>query len=359
MIINSNELTIQFFDAQGGDAIWIRYLGDDGGWHNILIDGGYIGSYSTLFKPVIDAIAEAEEYIDLWVITHVDLDHIGAIVSFTKDLTIKEKGKLVRSYWFNHATYKIPDSNSSGKVGYKQGIDLRTYLADINKLAIEQITTMTGTIEFNGLQLTVLSPTQDKIAAADFAWIQKEKNASIKMARKESDHHKKIEDFIGNEFEENGDVINGSSIAFILNYKGIAGLFLADAHPTDITNSLKKIGYTSECPLFLSFVKVSHHGSKYNTSPELLTLMRTSVYVISANGISHKHPDKETLARILRYHSNIGQPATLVFTSSTRQIKSLFDVDENPQERYNFKQVFIEDGQSQTTLSYLPITVNL
>lgn len=355
MISDSHELTIRFFDAHGGDAIWIRHLGDDLQWHNMLIDGGYIGSYATVFKPVIDAIRAAEEHIDLWVITHIDLDHIGAVVSFIKDGSIHDKEKLVKSYWFNHAGYTIPDS--SAKVGYRQGIDLRTYLEGINKLTIEQITTSTGTVDFYGLQLTVLSPTAEKIAAADRDWIQKEKKAAVRIGRVESDHHKKIEDFDPNDFEENTEVINGSSITFILNFKGISGLFLADGHPTDVVNSLKRLKYTPECPLALSFVKISHHGSKKNTSPELLQMIRTGVYVVSANGITNKHPDKETLARILKYHEGIGQPVKLVFTANTPQIKALFDVDDNPQERYNFTEAFIEDGQLQIPLSYLPITL--
>lgn len=354
MISNTHMLTIQFFDAQGGDAIWIRYFGNDSTWHNILIDGGYIGSYNTVFKPVIDAITAVKEQIDLWVITHIDLDHIGAIISFIRDNSITDKDKLVKSYWFNHASFTISDTN--GKVGYRQGVDLRSYLQDINKLTIEQITDTTGSVDFYGLQLTLLSPTSEKIAAADLEWIRKEKKAAVRMARTESDHHKRIEDFEGNDFVENIEVINGSSIAFILSFKGMAGLLLADSHPTDVVNSLKRLGYTPEYPLLLSFVKVSHHGSKQNTSPELLTLIRTGVYVISANGISNKHPDKETLARILKYHNSIGQHLKFLYTANTPQIKALFNVDENPQERYNFSQVFIEDGQSQTTLSYLPIT---
>lgn len=63
MISNSHELTIQFFDAHGGDAIWIRYLRTDGKWHNILIDGGYIGSYSEIFKPAIEDIHSAGEQL--------------------------------------------------------------------------------------------------------------------------------------------------------------------------------------------------------------------------------------------------------------------------------------------------------
>jgi beta-lactamase superfamily II metal-dependent hydrolase len=355
IISKSHEISIQFFDADGGDAIWIRYLGNDNLWHNILIDGGYIGSYDKIFKPVIDAISQAGECIDLWIITHIDLDHIGAIISFTRDTSISDKDKLVKLYWFNHASYKIPDT--SGKIGYKQGIDLRSYLESINKLSIEQITEESGTKDFYGLYLTLLSPTVEKIGAADRDWIKREKKKPAKITRSQGDHHKKIEDFVESDFVENVDTVNGSSIAFILRFKDITGLFLADGHPSDIVNSLKKLNYSQKCPLLLSFVKVSHHGSKNNTSLELLALIRTGVYVLSANGITNKHPDKETLVRILKYHARIGQPLIFVFTANTNQIKTLFNVDEDPERRYNFSQSFIEKDKLQTTLAYLPINL--
>ena len=355
MIINSHELTIQFFDAQGGDAIWIRYLGNDARWHNILIDGGYIGSYDEIFKPVIDSISTAGELIDLWIVTHIDLDHIGAIVSFIRDSSIQDKDKLLGSCWFNHAGYTIPDDSS--KIGYRQGIRLRDFLEGIGKLGNEKITDETGTAEFYGLQLKLLSPNAEKIAAADRDWVEREKKTSIRMARSDSDHHKRIEDFDLKTFNEDTDIVNGSSITFILKFKGVSGLFLADGHPSDVVGSLKRLNYTLQCPLLLSFVKVSHHGSKYNTSQELLELIRTGIYVISANGISNKHPDKETLARILKFHLSIGQTIIFLFAANTSHIRSLFLVDKDPQKRYNFNQVFIEEGAVQTSLNFLPINL--
>ncbi|TCN57629.1 hypothetical protein D0809_13680 [Flavobacterium circumlabens] len=352
MISNSYEITIKFFDAGGGDAIWIRYLGNDNLWHNILIDGGYVKSYDTIFKPVLSSISEVGECVDLWVITHIDLDHIGAVIGFTRDTSIVDKEKLVKLFWFNHAGFKISDTN--GRIGYRQGIGLRTYLESINKLPIEQITDKTGVKDFYGLQITILSPTADKIAAADRDWIEREKKKPVRMSNSKGDHHKKIEDFDEQKFEENVDLANGSSIAFLLKFKDITGLFLADGHPTDAVNALKRLSYSERHPLSLNFVKVSHHGSKNNTSPELLGLINTGVYVFSANGITNKHPDKETLARILKHHAVIGKPLKLVFASNTTEIMSLFNVDEKPEQRYNFTQSFIED-HIQTTLKYLPI----
>ncbi|MFB9080575.1 ComEC/Rec2 family competence protein [Flavobacterium procerum] len=350
MNLDPNELSISFFDALGGDAVWIRYRGNDHLWHNILIDGGYIGSYEEIFKPVLDAISLSGEFVDLWIITHIDLDHIGAVISFIADKTHNENQELIKLFWFNHAEFRMPSLD--GKVGYKQGIALRSYLESTGKLLKEKITIETGTVDFYGLELTLLGPTLEKIAAADLDWNKREVKGGAKISRRQSDHHKKIEEFTATEFTENADIVNGSSIIFLLKFKSVRGLFLADGHPSDAVNGLKTLGYTKENPIKVNFVKVSHHGSKNNTSPELLTLIDTAVYVISANGISNKHPDKETMARILHHHQQNGRGLEFKYTSGTDQIRSIFNSDENPEQRFNFIQTFIEEDHPAIILNY-------
>ncbi len=46
-------------------------------------------------------------------------------------------------------------------------------------------------------------------------------------------------------------------------------------------------------------LKVSHHGSKGNTSPELLRLLDAKRYLFSSSGAFFKHPDAETAARAI------------------------------------------------------------
>jgi len=97
---------------------------------------------------------------------------------------------------------------------------------------------------------------------------------------------------------------NGSSIAFILEYKNEKKyLFLADAHIDLIVDSLKELGYDENNPLIVDFVKLSHHGSKENINNEFLSLIQTKQFIILANGSeAHWHPDKETLVRIINYY---------------------------------------------------------
>ncbi|MCU0350961.1 MAG: Zn-dependent hydrolase, partial [Flavobacterium sp.] len=97
---------------------------------------------------------------------------------------------------------------------------------------------------------------------------------------------------------------NGSSIAFIMSFEKKNFIFLADAHPTVVVNSLKAFGYSKEKPLNSELVKMSHHGSKANNSVEMLELIKTDKYVISTNGDKHAHPNKQFLARLASVNGN-------------------------------------------------------
>jgi hypothetical protein len=58
-------LTVKFFPVGCGDAISIRFLGNDDKYHNILIDGGYQYMYPFGIKKEMQGIIEREEHIDL------------------------------------------------------------------------------------------------------------------------------------------------------------------------------------------------------------------------------------------------------------------------------------------------------
>lgn len=104
-------------------------------------------------------------------------------------------------------------------------------------------------------------------------------------------------------------VENGSSIAFILSFKEKNYLFLGDAHPKVVLDSLNTLGYNKDSPIKVEFLKISHHGSCKNTTKELLESIETDNYIVSTDSSIHNHPDKRTLARIISNNTN----ATLYF----------------------------------------------
>ncbi|MBU8878260.1 hypothetical protein BGM26_04565 [Bacillus sp. FJAT-29790] len=120
----------------------------------------------------------------------------------------------------------------------------------------------------------------------------------------------KLESLLKIKTKKDTSVANGSSISFIVEYKNKKLLFLADSHPQDIYKEIERLKKECKYNTYFDFIKVSHHGSNRNTSPELLTLIDSPIYFFSTNGQKHNHPHPETIARII---SRSGQKRCLMF----------------------------------------------
>lgn len=94
-------------------------------------------------------------------------------------------------------------------------------------------------------------------------------------------------------FVEDKSVTNGSSIAFLLECFGIRALLLGDAWPSVIMDEWEKVSSLSTSSV--DVLKVSHHGSRHNTSPTLADRISAKTYVFSSDGSKHGHPNIETL----------------------------------------------------------------
>jgi len=317
-------MEVKFFSVGCGDAISIRFLGSDRVFHNILIDGGEErneNNYKNGIKKEIDAIIKRKEIIDLWIITHIDDDHIGGILRFIyENNTTKQVDISKTIFWYNYANedYDTRITKSDYK-NVPQAILLRDYLKSHSKLE-ESITTATEPIDFYGAKITILSPNQQRFEALVEKWKNEEMKEDVKrkveekkrkmnipkyQSAKSYDYDTKVDDFDLTQFEEDKKPENGSSIAFIFEYSGKCFLFLADSFPSVIVESLTNLGFTEENKLILDVMQVAHHGSKGNTSNELLKLIsfkEDAKFVISANSINvHKLPNKETMSRIIRH----------------------------------------------------------
>ncbi len=348
----SHEITFTFFDVGGGDAIWIRFFGDDSKWHNILIDGGYGYTYKNVFGPVIREII-IEEYIDLWIITHTDIDHVGAVMGFIQDRKIKNKKVAVKEFWFNDSSFSV--SEGKGKLGVTQGIKLRTFLEDNELLVKQAITTKLPITDFFGLKITVLSPSEEKLLIANDCWKEKERSGKLGRTVLQADHKKKIEELYSDDFSEDTDVWNGGSIACLIEFKDITAILLADSHPSTIIRALKNNEFEKQLPIQANFVQLSHHGSKANNSQALLELFKTQTFIVTGNGITNQHPDKETLVRILKQKGRSQEHLEFVFPSSTEALNNLFLADADASSNYRFDTRYPHTGNNFVRFEFIPI----
>lgn len=338
-------MNISFLKAFNGDSILITCRDADEVCRNILIDGGPSQAYQRKGKKgkpdygelhgLIGELKKNELKIDLLILTHVDDDHIDGILSWINSDPLAHQ--IIGKVWFNsgkivakhlamaeNPALEIPLHITTGyNTSIKQGADFTKWLKD-NDLTDDTAIFAGRSIELDELKFEFLSPDTDKLTKFLTHW--KKKDPNFNTSAKYADYSETLKECLANDtFEEDDRVANGSSIAFILTYRNQDKyLFLGDSHPGVILEQLDAMGFNENKPLPVKFVKISHHGSKKNTSSELLKAIATDTYVISTHGLNHGHPDKVLLARIIennpksRIYFNYPELISLIFNDQDK-----------------------------------------
>jgi hypothetical protein len=338
----SKVFRVKLLPALHGDCIWIEY-GEEGSISRVLIDGGPVGAHTALRKE-IERLPASERAFELLVVTHIDADHIDGIVKLMRH---PELGAKFQEVWFN---------------GWPQLKVLPTLAPTTEELAVEGRGAVSGgyldhlvirdgeacnarfrgravcvadegalpRVRLNGgLELTLLSPTVDKLRKLRATWY----DTFQKLGAEPGDQNfiqaklEKDKRFRGDEegapavpagLDEAGAlapdldnaVANGSSIAFVAEYADHRCAFLGDAHAPLIEKSFRRMASArSEPKLSLAAVKLSHHGSKGNTTPSLMKAIDCRNYLVSTDGSIFHHPDDEAIQCVVAN----AKPARLYF----------------------------------------------
>ncbi|RNL52102.1 ComEC/Rec2 family competence protein [Pedobacter jejuensis] len=334
-------MDIEFLDAGCGDAIHIHYKGTDGTFHNILIDGGMEKGdiYERSLRKALEKIILRHETIDLWIITHIDDDHIGGILRLIKDeeiLSQLDLGKTI--FWYNYSIWDYDTGiRENNQKSYRQGIRLRTYLSEAGNL-VSPVTDAMPAVDLWGATLTIVSPNEQAYQELLVKWnneeikIRTQKSSGPKRST-ENDYKTKIVDFdLAKEVLDDSEE-NASSIAFILEFNGKAVLFTADSNPAVLIQSLSRLN--DDEMIKLDYMQVPHHGSRFNISNSLLKLIDCEQYIISADGFNKSNlPNKVSLAKILAL--NPGKEVNFHITQENDQTRSIFSVDKDQKINVHF-----------------------
>ncbi|WP_282076214.1 ComEC/Rec2 family competence protein [Maribacter aquivivus] len=307
--------------AYNGDSILIKTFDENKEEFIILIDGGTPSTFDYSLKKNLKGISK----INLLVLTHIDSDHIGGLIRFLKNSLIDKIE--IDEFWINQPDSGLNQTtNKKSLISVRQAENLKTLIKGKKPHSkIREITFEDNIINIKGLEFTILSPTVEIKDKFYEAW-EKEKsllnqeNLETNISSSTVDYSKSLKELSKIDFKPhssiNSDIYNSSSIAFVLKCPDVNLLLLADSRAEIITESLKQLGYNTETPLEVDYVKISHHGSLNNTSQELLSLIKSSNYLISTNGgtASHKHPSRETIARIV-YKTNRDEKSLNIYTN--------------------------------------------
>lgn len=309
-------LKIEMLPAAHGDAIWIEY-GDASKPRRILIDAGPVNTYNAVYQSIKTA-TKRQKNVELFVITHIDTDHIDGAVLLLRDDTLNvEFGDIWFNAWQQLAPESVPDS-----YGPEQG-EFVAALVNLKNRPWNQafsggaiVVPDSGSLPVcslsGGATITLLSPGDRQLrrlrrnwasVIGDAGWTPGDAQASLARLedRKEYEPALRRDSFSEDTFGTDNAVANGSTIAFVFEHEGKRCLFAGDAFPDVLACGLARYaddnGIKGRVPL--DVLKVPHHGSAKNWSPELHQRLTAKNFLISTSGAKFRHPDRQTIDAIL------------------------------------------------------------
>ena len=299
-------------------------------------------------------------------ITHIDTDHIDGAMTLLLDEMDIEFGDI----WFNgrnHAQRPLSPVAGNRYLGGVQGQVLSAIL-DIPRfpwntafrgraIVVDPAKRSFPTTVIGGLTFTILSPRVKQLKRLAASWdrdiVMALKNLELipegstetdvakriheggfDLARKllSSRYPKRLEPppdweqgtedgvYLGDNSEP-----NGSSIAFLVEneQRDAAVLFTGDAHSSVLAKSVVELlALRGTRRLRLDALKLPHHGSQHNVTPDLLAKLKCPAFLFSSDGShGYDHPDDETIKWILADAKSQGIRPALYFNYLSHKTK--------------------------------------
>ena len=271
-------MKINLYAADSGD--FMQITSSQG--NIILIDGGTPICQKIVYDALLK-ISQDTQKLKAWAVTHNHNDHYGGLLGL-----LRRKNGIGWDWLYN--------SPLMGAV---------TRDTDI----------LTGDVfTYDDIKITIVGP--NKKALESYRTDEKQKLLEMRAMIAKADYNQKITQMSLTAYDDDDSLCNATSLAFIVECGGKSILMLGDAPSKQTVENLKTLGYSSRNRLIVDAVKVSHHGSKHNTSNEFLSIVKTNKYLFSCNVGQNQHqfPTKNCIARILRHNKrDRGQKVTLYF----------------------------------------------
>ena len=322
--------SIEMLPAENGDCLWIEY-GDPDSPRRILIDCGAKSAAKPLGARIRKLGTSEEAKFELFVLTHIDSDHITGVIPLFADTGVSRQFKDI---WFNgwrqvSQFLSIRQGEEFSELLENPELKLpwnRAVTADGAKYPAPVVLPTDGTpLSFtlpDGLSLTLLSPGAGQLKSLGRNWqkallkLKPEKamlRGKTKPASVTDFETFDLENLANQKPKKDTSVPNGSSIALLLEFEGRSMLLTGDAHANVLARSIMSLQKTRGKEgekLKLDALKLSHHGSGNATTIELLDQLDCPRYLVSSSGNIFYHPDREAIARVILHG---GKNPTLYF----------------------------------------------
>jgi beta-lactamase superfamily II metal-dependent hydrolase len=342
-----------------------------------LIDGGRTETFQKHTWPVLRGLAEADEEIDLVVVSHIDADHISGILWLMKAVaawavhdyqttdggnpglrppTIPRPPKIKR-FWHNSwraqmddmagpieaLTSRIDESIQTSSFqaatapapaaelvdalqglaeSIPQGLDLMRLVDNDTPLernepfpGLVRLTREPTVQKLGKARLTVIGPANKHLQRLRDDWkAWLETDAGRAAARQEIDEALGAATIIASTDPTKATPPNRASITLLAEEDGRTCLLTGDAGEPELLRGLKAAGKLNGGPFRCNVLKVQHHGATANLSIKFAKAVLADHYVFCADG-NHHNPEPSVIKTIVEGRRAVdpGTPYTLWF----------------------------------------------
>lgn len=321
---HDGETIVTLFRASDGDCILMRCI-DGKDSFNVLVDAGRASTVARL-KRFMKDLPESQRRIDLFVVTHIDADHIAGAIALARDAGL---ARMVRAVWFNDASHLVPQDdiplsiaqgNTFAKLIRKNGWAWNE-AADGGAIVRKRGMRSIVLDKTRAVSVRLLGPLPSGLEALADRWPAEPDEpeedegepSEIAMGNKRAPD---VEALAGADYDADDTVPNQSSIAFVLSHGSRRILIGADSHAETLVTAIDEdfAGH-----LEVEVATLPHHGSRRNTSVELAERVSAATWTVSTQGGGkHLFPNGESIARILTHKASDNRPR-FVFNSGHRE----------------------------------------
>src|SRR5258707_2117135 len=300
---------LKVFPADHGDCLWIEH-GTNNDLHHVLIDAGTDRTGKRLLKYIVDQ-HHGKVHFDLFVVTHIDADHIGGALPL-----LANAGVTFGDIWFNGYVHLKPDAVDA--FGGVQGEKLTTLLLKRKNQA------WNGAFQNKAVRLThdgknqkaqlktgaslvVVSADEGQLVRVEKNWKEDCRKAGLDPKHRRPRENvppgfermgiPDVDALAESTFTEDTAPPNGSSIGLVFEFEKKCLVLLGDAYPSVVLKGLRALQPTGRFKA--DVVKLAHHGSRVNTSRELVERIDGESWDSSTSGAHFRHPDTVAVARLI------------------------------------------------------------
>jgi len=349
-------LSIRMLPAKEGDALWITW-GSAAEPHRMLVDMGTEAVGKKVRSRIID-LPQAQRKLDLLVVTHVDRDHIGGVLTCLAEAD-EIPGLDIADVWFNGYVHLTGGKVTSTveAMGPAQGERLSAWLRKqrwnnafgggqcVRTQPLKKVTL------HDDLKLTVIGSTAAKLASFVDDW-EDEVHEALKKGSLTADQVTPGLEALGTEqkpdLETKADLkeladsqtdndtahANGSSISLLLEYQGKSVVLAGDAHSDDLIDGLQAARGNGRAAI--DAFKLPHHASKFNVTRALVDKVTCPCWLVSTDGTRFKHPDAIAIAPILAY----GHPKSPLLAFNAHSKYSGWWDDQDWKQLFDYRTVY-------------------